>query len=621
MSLIEWAPVVAGGTGVYWMTTRVAGTFLRARFAAETATTQRVIARDRGRSRFSFGRGNDEDAKPSRAGARGRPLPNAEQQGPSTIPQSFEAAAQGLATEGPNTLGPATLTGGADTLPMGLKAPKRKPKAATGDGTAAPGTIESLDFTLAQLRKGQAEPAVSTPAPETAASPVAAPTVPASAGAAEQAGSMVLEFTPSTPPEGAAPKAPPADPATADNSNNALDWNSAALSFRSAAEKAETDAEFFTAPVGSRDISMSQRIRLAALGLSPENPSAAPSTDATHAGVHAPGGAEDQPGSPAAAPPEDEMIAPGFELPGLSELLAGMSAKTTPTGAPIKSADAPEAMPAPAAERPAEPAADTDAAASKSATPESFDFDLPSLDGIGDNAGRPPALDFNQTGAAKKTLSRRQESDGRTSLAGTAPRADRRKRQYHTPTHWRRRVDPVYQQLIEHDAFRQLAVAHDDIQAARFGFEQLLELEDGPANPTYRLVLFGALIAYSRAFQQGDTSAIDARFSSERFGRAHEELLEAHARLLSPPARSEDEVLRVAGDEPGEEQGDEFVVHTALINDAQAPMYAALCNFIEVRLLELLQEASREAFKDGADDPAISNESAPMPDLEVVSGP
>lgn len=146
-------------------------------------------------------------------------------------------------------------------------------------------------------------------------------------------------------------------------------------------------------------------------------------------------------------------------------------------------------------------------------------------------------------------------------------------------------------------AFHRLAVAHDDIQAARVAFESLLDTGDDPSDPSYRVLLFGAIVAYTRPFQSGDADPLALEFSSERFAMAHEELLEARERLLRAAEEADDQVVRLdpaAGDAGESETA--FAVQTDLLNDARLPMYVALCNFLEAQLLELLQSAADPAL-------------------------
>jgi hypothetical protein len=150
---------------------------------------------------------------------------------------------------------------------------------------------------------------------------------------------------------------------------------------------------------------------------------------------------------------------------------------------------------------------------------------------------------------------------------------------------------------IEHNEFRALAVAHDDIQSARVAFEELLEQDAGAADPIYRALVFGAIVAYARPFLGAEVHPLLAELSNPRFAVAHEELLDAQHRLIEVRDPSDDQVVRLhRGDGSDEGDGGSFAVRTDVLNASRMPVYVALCNYLEARLLDRLQALADEAI-------------------------
>ena len=148
----------------------------------------------------------------------------------------------------------------------------------------------------------------------------------------------------------------------------------------------------------------------------------------------------------------------------------------------------------------------------------------------------------------------------------------------------------------DRDEFHLLAVAHEDIQSARVALEELVELTAGPADPIFRALVFGAMASYARPFMSAAHHPALGRFPNARFCSAHEELLEARRRYLDRRDPRDDQLVRVPREGAGPEDDATFAVRTELLNHTRLPLYIELCNFLEMRLVEQLQQIGRDAL-------------------------
>ncbi|MEO7402790.1 MAG: hypothetical protein ABIU95_03880, partial [Burkholderiales bacterium] len=156
-------------------------------------------------------------------------------------------------------------------------------------------------------------------------------------------------------------------------------------------------------------------------------------------------------------------------------------------------------------------------------------------------------------------------------------------------------IERVRVESIEHEEFRDLAIAHDDIQSARVVFEEVRQMFGGAADPIFRALVFGAIVSYCRPFQRLSQHPALAAFSTPRFRKAHQELAVAHQRLVLENDTGDDEVVRMFRDGAGEEDdGMSFAVRTSLLNEQRLPLYIALCQALEMKLLEHLQVIGEE---------------------------
>ena len=143
------------------------------------------------------------------------------------------------------------------------------------------------------------------------------------------------------------------------------------------------------------------------------------------------------------------------------------------------------------------------------------------------------------------------------------------------------------------DEFHVLAVAHEDIQSARVVLEELMELSAGAADPIFRALVFGAIVTYARPFLANPNHPVLANFSSARFAHAHQELLEARHKLIDQPNPLDDQLVRVPRDgAPADDPDATYAVRTDILILARLPIYIALCNFLELRIVERLEQIS-----------------------------
>lgn len=148
--------------------------------------------------------------------------------------------------------------------------------------------------------------------------------------------------------------------------------------------------------------------------------------------------------------------------------------------------------------------------------------------------------------------------------------------------------------------FYKLAVAHADVESALAGFRQIAERNLDFSDPMFRTLVFGSVVSYAKPFvgnkMYGKLSSHWEKFPTASHRRAHKELVDLRNKLV---AHNDWEDVKVIMIPPGSQfivegretiEADEmwFAVKTPGVHESRIKEYVALCEFLELAMLERL---------------------------------
>ena len=144
--------------------------------------------------------------------------------------------------------------------------------------------------------------------------------------------------------------------------------------------------------------------------------------------------------------------------------------------------------------------------------------------------------------------------------------------------------------------FYKLAVAQADIEAAKIGFEQIVNNNLKSEDPLFRTLIFGSIISYAKPFignkQYGKLPKKWEKFKERRLRAAHKELIEIRHKIVAHNDWQDVNLVMIPpgsfialGEHEIEVDEMHFAVKMPGVHESRIPDFIDACGFLGKKML------------------------------------